>query len=127
MAEDPREPASGQAHREPAAGNEPAQPEPPSGPGPADTRAGQAGLASAGGERLGSQSELLGEMEALRRRARVTRHGYWFPLVLFGVLTCASVPFYIQPAFRQVPAGSGIFVRASSATGPCVSASSNPK
>ncbi len=109
MAEDPREPAGGEAHGEPAA---------ESGPGPADTPAEHAGLAGESGERLGSQPELLGEMKALRRRARVARHAYWFPLVLFGVLTCASVPFYIQPAFRQVPAGSGIFVRASSATGP---------
>ncbi len=47
---------------------------------------------------------LLGEMRLLRRRARVARHAYWFPLVLFGVLICASVPFYIQPS---VAAGSG--------------------
>jgi hypothetical protein len=40
-------------------------------------------------------AELLGEVRAIRRRARVARHAYWFPLVLFGLLTCASVPFYI--------------------------------
>ena len=34
----------------------------------------------------------------------MARHAYWFPLVLFGVLICASAPFYIQPS---VPAGSG--------------------
>jgi hypothetical protein len=44
------------------------------------------------------QPELLALTTALRRQARVTRQGYWFPLVLFAVLTCASVPFYIQPA-----------------------------
>jgi hypothetical protein len=38
---------------------------------------------------------LLDEIGALRRRARSARHAYWFPLVLFGVLTCASVPFYL--------------------------------
>ena len=118
MAEDAREPAGGEAHREPAAESGPGQPERASGHGPADTRAVHAGLAGESEERLGSQSELLGEMKALRRRARTARHAYWFPLVLFGVLTCVSVPFYIQPTFRQVPAGSGIFVRASSATGP---------
>jgi hypothetical protein len=40
---------------------------------------------------------LLGEVRKLRRSARSARHAYWFPLVLFGVLTCAAVPFYIQP------------------------------
>ena len=39
---------------------------------------------------------LLGEMKALRRRTRTARHAYWFPLVLFGVLTCLSAPFYVQ-------------------------------
>ena len=42
----------------------------------------------------GGSAELLGEMAALRRRARSARHAYWFPLVLFGVLICAAVPFY---------------------------------
>jgi hypothetical protein len=41
----------------------------------------------------GAPADLLGEMRVLRRRARAARHAYWFPLVLFGVLTCASVPF----------------------------------
>jgi hypothetical protein len=48
------------------------------------------------------QADLLDEMKVLRRRARAARHAYWFPLILFGVLTFASVPFYIQP---NVPAG----------------------
>jgi hypothetical protein len=42
------------------------------------------------------QADLLGEMRALRRQARVARHAYWFPLVLFGLLTCASLPFYVE-------------------------------
>lgn len=50
------------------------------------------------------QADLLKEMKVLRRRARAVRHAYWFPLVLFGLLTCASVPFYIRP---NVPAGFG--------------------
>jgi hypothetical protein len=49
------------------------------------------------GPRPGGPADLLGEMKVLRRRARAARHAYWFPLILFGVLTCASVPFYIQP------------------------------
>lgn len=40
--------------------------------------------------------QLLGEVAAVRRRTRQARHPYWFPLVLFGLLTCASIPFYIQ-------------------------------
>jgi hypothetical protein len=40
---------------------------------------------------------LLSEMRSLRRSARSARHAYWFPLVLFGVLTCVAVPFYIRP------------------------------
>jgi DNA-binding MarR family transcriptional regulator len=50
------------------------------------------------GEWLASQVELLGAMKVLRRQARAARHGYWFPLLLFGVLTCASIPFYGQHA-----------------------------
>jgi len=42
-------------------------------------------------------------VRALRRRARTARHAYWFPLCLFGLLICASVPFYISPSH---PAGS---------------------
>jgi hypothetical protein len=41
-------------------------------------------------------SGLLDELGALRRRTRTARHGYWFPLVLFGVLGCAAAPFYVQ-------------------------------
>jgi len=46
----------------------------------------------------GGRADLLAEMRALRRRARTERHAYWFPLVLFGLLTCASIPFYVLPA-----------------------------
>jgi len=59
----------------------------------------------------GSQgpAELLGEVRALRHRARLARHAYWFPLVLFGLLACASVPFYIQ----HIPTRSGAVAGAS--------------
>lgn len=40
--------------------------------------------------------ELLSDLDRLRRQARSTRHAYWFPLVLFGLLTFASVPFYVS-------------------------------
>ena len=52
------------------------------------------------GERPAGEADLLGEMRALRRRVRTARHAYWFPLVLFGLLTLASVPFYILPAYQ---------------------------
>ena len=40
--------------------------------------------------------ELLSDLDRLRRQARSRRHAYWFPLVLFGLLTFASVPFYVS-------------------------------
>jgi len=52
----------------------------------------------------GGHADLLREMKVLRRRARAARHAYWFPLVLFGLLTCLSVPFYIQPGGPSGPA-----------------------
>jgi hypothetical protein len=42
--------------------------------------------------------ELLGELAAMRRRTRSARHAYWFPLVLFGILTCAAAPLYVSSA-----------------------------
>jgi hypothetical protein len=42
-------------------------------------------------------ADLLAEMATLRRRARADRHGYWFPLLLFGALTVAAAPFYVLP------------------------------
>src|SRR4051812_49242489 len=42
-------------------------------------------------------SGLLDEVARLRREARAARHAYWFPLLLFGGLTLASVPLYVEP------------------------------
>jgi hypothetical protein len=50
--------------------------------------------------------QLLGEVKSVRRRTRFARHAYWFPLVLFGLLTLASVPFYIQ----HVPTRPGVYI-----------------
>jgi hypothetical protein len=47
-------------------------------------------------------------MKVLRHRVRAARHGYWFPLVLFGGLTCASIPFYRRPAPLAGPGVSAI-------------------
>lgn len=47
--------------------------------------------------------ELLSDLARLRRQARTARHAYWFPLVLFGLLTCASAPFYVSSAMQPSP------------------------
>jgi hypothetical protein len=65
---------------------------------------GTAAGATAGPAGAADPGELLGEMRAIRRRARLARHAYWFPLVLFGLLTLASVPFYI----RRHPVSGGV-------------------
>jgi len=46
---------------------------------------------------------LLSEMRMLRRQARATRRGYWFPLVLFGLLGCGCIPFYLWPGPGHLP------------------------
>jgi hypothetical protein len=38
--------------------------------------------------------QLLGYLARLRRQARAARHAYWFPLVLFGLLTLVATPLY---------------------------------
>jgi hypothetical protein len=38
---------------------------------------------------------LLADLARLRRQARTARHGYWFPLVLFGLLMCGAAPLYV--------------------------------
>jgi hypothetical protein len=52
--------------------------------------------------------ELLTDLSRLRRRTRAARHGYWFPLVLFGVLGCAAAPLYLASA-ASVPARAGAY------------------
>jgi hypothetical protein len=42
-------------------------------------------------------------MKLLRRKTRQARHGYWFPLVLFGLLGCGCIPFYLWPGSGQLP------------------------
>lgn len=61
----------------------------------------------AGPQPTDSRPGLVGQMKTLRRQARAARQAYWFPLVVFGLLTAASVPFYLQPPFSQSPAGAG--------------------
>jgi hypothetical protein len=56
---------------------------------------------------LAEPGQLLTDLTRLRRQARVARHGYWFPLVLFGLLTCGAAPLYVASAAG--PAGSGVY------------------
>jgi hypothetical protein len=46
---------------------------------------------------------LLDEMTNLRRRTRCVRHGYWFPLLLFGLLTLGSIPLLRPFDWRNSP------------------------
>ncbi|SCG57100.1 hypothetical protein [Micromonospora humi] len=43
-----------------------------------------------------SPQELLASVTALRRRARAARQAYWFPLLLFGLLTVTAGPLYVE-------------------------------
>ncbi|HKR70714.1 MAG TPA: hypothetical protein VJT16_17895 [Streptosporangiaceae bacterium] len=40
---------------------------------------------------------MLSEVRRLRSEARSTRHAYWLPLVLFGLVIAGSAPFYVEP------------------------------
>jgi hypothetical protein len=64
-----------------------------------------AAAAAAGGaaDATGQPDELLGELAALRHRTRTVRHAYWFPLVLFGLIGCGAVPFYLLSVTRPHP------------------------
>jgi len=55
---------------------------------PAATRPGPAG----------GPGLLLADLARLRRQTRTARHAYWFPLVLFGLLTCGAAPLYVAAA-----------------------------
>ncbi|WP_158854704.1 hypothetical protein [Saccharothrix deserti] len=47
---------------------------------------------------------LLDELNSLRRRARIARHGYWLPSVVIGLLTLGAIPFY-RPVDESCPPG----------------------
>jgi hypothetical protein len=64
-----------------------------------------------------SEPDLLREMAALRSQARTARHAYWFPLVLFGLLTCVSFPFYLPPSGQRSSAGAAILASPVNPTG----------
>ena len=64
------------------------------GPAGAAGEAGPAGEASPAGD----AGPLLTDLARLRRQTRAARHAYWFPLVLFGLLTCGAAPLYVAAA-----------------------------
>jgi len=60
------------------------------------------------GAQVTEAATLLSDVRRLRRQTRSARHAYWLPLVLFGILTCASVPFYIRPLQSGGTGGFGV-------------------
>jgi hypothetical protein len=71
----------------------------------AEGREGEEGREGAGAADPAGAAGLLDEMRKLRRDARSARHAYWFPLVLFSLLTFLAVPFYVPPHVPQSAAG----------------------
>ena len=71
---------------------------------PAAAGGGPAGGGPAGGGPAGEPGTLLADLARLRRQTRAARHAYWFPLVLFGLLTCGAAPLYVAAA---APPASG--------------------
>jgi hypothetical protein len=45
----------------------------------------------------GEAVEWLGAARQLKRRTRATSRRYWFPLVVFGLITLGSTPLYVEP------------------------------
>jgi uncharacterized membrane protein len=76
------------------------EPVPPPEPDAAASEAPAASPAAAGPSPATAPGpdQLLTELATLRRQARAARHGYWFPLVLFGLLTIAAAPLYLVTA-----------------------------
>ncbi|WP_309114314.1 hypothetical protein [Saccharothrix sp.] len=46
---------------------------------------------------------LIDDLTDLRRRTRRVRHGYWFPLLLFGLLTLGSIPLLRPHDWQHSP------------------------
>jgi hypothetical protein len=72
-----------------------AEASPADGAGPAD-----------GADAAGGPGRLLADLAGLRRQTRTVRHGYWFPLVLFGLLTCGAAPLYVAAAAPRDTSGA---------------------
>jgi hypothetical protein len=46
-------------------------------------------------------TELLADVQRLRRRTRVARHGYWFPLLVVGLLALGALPLFRYPSLAE--------------------------
>ncbi|HUL24426.1 MAG TPA: hypothetical protein VLW44_01470 [Streptosporangiaceae bacterium] len=79
---------------------------PPERPAPGGGR-GSRPPAAAGASPAGEPGLLLADLARLRRQTRTARHAYWFPLILFGVLTCGAAPLYVAAA--APPPASGAY------------------
>ncbi|WP_214104184.1 hypothetical protein [Acrocarpospora catenulata] len=53
----------------------------------------------------GEASQLLGDVHALRNRARADRHAFRFPLLYFGTFTLATAPLYVLNYALFLPGG----------------------
>jgi hypothetical protein len=65
--------------------------------------------AAAGAGRAGGPGLLLADLARLRRQTRAARHAYWFPLILFGLLTCGAAPLYVVAAAAPPASGAHVF------------------
>ena len=61
---------------------------------------------------MSDAEDLLADVSALRRRARIDRHAHWLPLLFFGFAIVASAPLHVQEItdLRQYPDGSRSYV-----------------
>jgi hypothetical protein len=110
----PAAPKAGPAAGSGPAGGSPAGGSPAGGSPAGGSPAGgsTAGGAPAGGSPAGGPGPLLADLARLRRQTRAARHAYWFPLILFGLLTCAAAPLYVvaaapPPASVSLTSGPG--------------------
>jgi hypothetical protein len=116
MTDGPQGPAAG-GSRDPGDDSDESASEPGGGSDGGESSGGASGEQSGDGEPADDPADhgayahampeqLLGQARTVRRQARRARHAYWFPLVLFGLLACASVPFYL----RSFPSADGIYL-----------------
>ena len=54
---------------------------------------------------------MLDSVDSVRGRTRRDRHGFWFPLVIFGMLTLLSAPLYWRYplSLRHIPKGTATY------------------
>ena len=101
-------------HPRPTGGQDDASPATP-GTGPGNDLPATAGTGPGSGPPATAEArtgQLLADLNRMRRQARTARHAYWFPLLLFGLLTCGAAPLYVvaaapPPASAVLTSGPG--------------------